>query len=486
MSLLCATKGEIRMRGFEFKAKLNRYYYNDITGSVTCLLNDESLSSINSTNEYKSNSDWEDDSFKSQNEEVNLLDKVKNYEYPASQLILITTEACNFRCKYCVYSGEYSNSRIHSSNNMNIETAKLAISKYLSHFEDILKNNIAASPIIGFFGGEPLLNFNLIKESVYFSKSIYNEDIAYTVTTNGALLNKEIIDFFIKNKFYLNITLNGDQEEHDRLRVFANGKGSFNDIINGLSIIKKINPEYYRDYVGIFTNFDTGTDLLELRRFLETSEYTLGKTILIDKIIDSNTNWYSRYSREEKFEYNRQLKELKKQFIDSIRNFERPNQVELGLFGPILRNILNRNILNRNIIGQNQEQASIIKYGGSCIPGTKIAVSWDGTLHLCEKVNLDHPIGTVENWLDYSKIEELIDTYNRVLHKRCNECNVQNICTVCFKDVFGEDGNIKLISKSWCDTFIEEQKQTFSLLYSFLEEDIQSEELCEIMWGVKP
>lgn len=75
---------------------------------------------------------------------------------------------------------------------MNLDTAKLAIFQYLTHFNEIRKNNIAATPTIGFFGGEPLIKFNLIKESVKYSKSIYIEDIVYTVTTNGSLLNSQV------------------------------------------------------------------------------------------------------------------------------------------------------------------------------------------------------------------------------------------------------------------------------------------------------
>lgn len=469
------------MRGFEFKTKLNRYYYDDTDGTVTCITKENLNEMIKALSVYRKKiiDSKKNDSF--DNEQSDMIDYIKSYSYPTSQLTLIVTEACNFRCKYCIYSGEYSNNRTHSINSMNLDTAKLAIFQYLTHFNEIRKNNIAATPTIGFFGGEPLIKFNLIKESVKYSKSIYKEDIVYTVTTNGSLLNKDIIKFFIKNKFYINITLNGSKEEHDRLRVFVNGEGSFDDVAKGLNTIKEMDPSYFREYVGILTNFDTGTNLLNLERFINSSEYTSKKTILLDKIIDTNTHWYSRYSTEDNQKYFDQLNELKENFISSIRNLMIPTQVPMGLFGPIFKNVLNRNI-NKN----GQEQNTIIKYGGACIPGTKIAVSWDGTLHLCEKVNLDHPIGTVDTWLDIEKIEKLVSEYNNIMSKRCSTCKIQSLCTVCFKDLFGENNNIVMIPKENCKMMFEDYKKTLSLLYSLLEEGIKTEELCEILWGIKP
>lgn len=465
----------MKSRGFKFSTEVNNYFYNDETGEVSCLNNIENDNSIDPESESVKD-------FEFLNNEDNLQLNIKEYKYNTSQLILVVTESCNFRCRYCVYSGEYKNNRVHSSNLMDKSIAQLAVYKYISYFKsEILKNNIAAEPVISFFGGEPLLNFQIIKETVKFSKSIYHGDITYSLTTNGSLFNEKNINFFIENNFYLNVTLNGDIKEHDRLRVFSNGNGSYNTIVNGLKLINQVNTEYYKSNVGILTNFDTGTDLIKLTNFLESNKYTRRKRILISKIIDNNTSWYGRYSIKEKEEYNNQLNELKSSFINSIKRKEYPREMEMGLFGSILRNILNRNIMSKNII---REQST--KYGGTCIPGSKIAVSWDGSLHICEKVNLDHPIGNVWDWLDYKEIERIITKYNNVLHQRCSVCNIRNICTICFKDLFGENGKIEIISKTWCDTFVEEYKKSFSLLYSLLEEGIKPEEICKILWGIKP
>ena len=80
------------------------------------------------------------------------------------QLILQVTQQCNLRCEYCAYSGIYEGNRTHSSNRMSFETAKKAIDFFLEHSTE--NSNVS----IGFYGGEPLLEFDLIKRCVSYIK----------------------------------------------------------------------------------------------------------------------------------------------------------------------------------------------------------------------------------------------------------------------------------------------------------------------------
>lgn len=89
-----------------------------------------------------------------------------------SQLILSVTEDCNFRCKYCTFSEEFNNNRNHSLKYMDFETSKKAINIYLKYIKKGIKYNIFRVPVFCFYGGEPLLNFDLIKKSVDYIKSI--------------------------------------------------------------------------------------------------------------------------------------------------------------------------------------------------------------------------------------------------------------------------------------------------------------------------
>ena len=147
-------------------------------------------------------------------------------------LILTVTEDCNLRCKYCAYSGNYVYRREHSKKYMSFEVAKKAIDYYFSQVNQGIKYNPFKKVLVTFYGGEPLLNFNLIKKCVSYINTNYdNIDLDYSITTNGTLLSEKIIQWLLEHDFYLHISLDGPEEEHDRCRVYENGKGTFNDVM---------------------------------------------------------------------------------------------------------------------------------------------------------------------------------------------------------------------------------------------------------------
>ena len=103
---------------------------------------------------------------------------------------------------------------------MSLETAKKAILFYREHSRD------KDRAIIGFYGGEPLLAFPLIVESVKYAEEIFaGVDISFNITTNATLLTDEIIDFLLDHHFKLTFSLDGPNEVQDKNRIFANGSG---------------------------------------------------------------------------------------------------------------------------------------------------------------------------------------------------------------------------------------------------------------------
>ena len=100
--------------------------------------------------------------------------------------------------------------------------------------------------MLAFYGGEPLLNLMLIKQSVeYIKEKAFGKNIKFAITTNGTLLTHEIVDFLVENNFQLAISLDGPESVHDQHRKFANSdKGSFRILKeNYLSILNRY-PEY--------------------------------------------------------------------------------------------------------------------------------------------------------------------------------------------------------------------------------------------------
>jgi uncharacterized protein len=170
-------------------------------------------------------------------------------------ITLQITQQCNLRCKYCTYSGSYLN-RNHSNQEMKLETAKKGIDFIINHSKDL--NNIA----IAFYGGEPLLKLDFIKECIAYARQQgEGKEIEFYMTTNGTLLNQEAVEVLHINKVRLTISLDGPKEIHDKNRVFINGVGSFDKILSNIEAMMEQYPNYVKKYVGFNVVMDGCSDL---------------------------------------------------------------------------------------------------------------------------------------------------------------------------------------------------------------------------------
>lgn len=165
---------------------------------------------------------------------------------------------CNLRCGYCfAKEGTYSGER----EMMSIETAKKAI--------DFLIDNSADRKIleVDFFGGEPLMNFDMLKETVEYAKSRAKEKgkmFKFTTTTNGVLLNKEASDYLNREMDNVVLSLDGRKEVNDAVRKTANGKGSFDLIADNFKYFRSVRGDKSYFVRGTFTakNLDFSKDVL--------------------------------------------------------------------------------------------------------------------------------------------------------------------------------------------------------------------------------
>lgn len=152
------------------------------------------------------------------------------------KIYLIITEKCNMRCKYCY--------KIYKNNEMSFRTADEII-HFL--FKNLKKNNINYE--IRFFGGEPLLKFDIVK---FITKEIrkYNQDVLFKLSTNGTLLSKNVINFLKKYNFLIKISLDGNNIIHNSSRKFINGTGSYEHILKNISYLLK-NYNKSKIYAGV-------------------------------------------------------------------------------------------------------------------------------------------------------------------------------------------------------------------------------------------
>lgn len=145
-------------------------------------------------------------------------------------MVLHMTDFCNLKCKYCFIEGGQDCGYRRQS--MSKETAKAAIDKY---FQIIKKHNTQKSPSIVFYGGEPFLNWDVIK---YALAEIHKYEVASRINvdkviiTNGTILTKEIIEYIKKYNILISVSLDGIQSVNDANRIDYQGEGSFSRAVN--------------------------------------------------------------------------------------------------------------------------------------------------------------------------------------------------------------------------------------------------------------
>jgi len=166
-----------------------------------------------------------------------------------SGLTISITGKCNLGCSYCIYGGQYASQRKLAGGSMSWETLKNAMI-FLAHH-----STRSESLQLDFFGGEPMLEFRLIKRAIVFFKSLISNrptKVDVTIASNGTLLNDEILEFLVKHNVYLQFSIDGNRELHDRHRVFkSSGRGSFDIIMENLKKIYGYDEKYYRSYIRI-------------------------------------------------------------------------------------------------------------------------------------------------------------------------------------------------------------------------------------------
>lgn len=176
-------------------------------------------------------------------------------------MCLLVAHDCNLRCKYCFAdTGEY---HMASRTMLSAETGRKALDWLVAHSGN--RRNLE----VDFFGGEPLMNFQVIKEVVAYGRELekkHNKVFKFTTTTNAVLLNDEMMDFLNAEMDNVVISIDGRPEVHDRMRPTPNGKGSYDLIIDRAKrfVEKRGQQRYYLR--GTFTgyNLDFGNDVLHL------------------------------------------------------------------------------------------------------------------------------------------------------------------------------------------------------------------------------
>lgn len=309
---------------------------------------------------------------------------------------------------------------VHSKKRMSLETAKKAVDFYYNH----CKNTKSAQ--IGFYGGEPLLEIELIKEIVEYSKILFRgKEIIFNMTTNASLLDDDKIDFLATNNFNLTISLDGPENVQNSGRKFAGSlSGTYQVVIDNIAKIEERHPEYIKN---ISFNAVLGTD----SNFLDSSnyftfDYRPNNLVTAVNVSDKDAIDPIMYSDEFRLNY---FYEVFKSYLWGLDRIEEQDVSKLvrSYIKTIKTDIHDR--LQLNTIRTIKCHPS-----GPCLAGVnRLFVTVEGDFFPCERVNETskaYNIGNLDEGFWYDKSYELLNI-GKLTERECRECWAINFCNCC-------------------------------------------------------
>ncbi|MHC1745955.1 MAG: radical SAM protein [Negativicutes bacterium] len=366
---------------------------------------------------------------------------------------LEVTEDCNYRCTYCKRT--IANS--HAKNKLSEENAYKGIhyyfNKYIAFFEKLSaeKKELLLKivpPSLSWYGGEPFLNFELIKKSANYFKnlpwdrySINESNLKFTSNTNLSIMNDEILHFLVDNRVFLFASLDGPAEEHDKCRVFANGEGTFHTAHHNLLKIKEFNEKYFNEQVSIFGVYTDQHDYDKCTDFTRN----IG-ALLCQHFPAEYTGTFVANSQETVHDYrnsmNKRLANFKKKAFEAAQD----QSIKIDEFA----NLFSFAKLNYDHpAGKDALQILL-----TCPMGfDNLMLAANGDFLICHKVDGSMPIGDCDSGLDYEKLIDLNQQYNQSINNdECKNCWNVNFCSVCAASRMA-DHHFFNPAKQECDLF---------------------------------
>ena len=365
-------------------------------------------------------------------------------------LCLHVAHTCNLNCSYCFASqGKYHGERAV----MSYEVGKRAID-FLIENSGFHKNLD-----IDFFGGEPLMNWDVCKKLVEYGREqekIHNKNIRFTLTTNGVLLDDEVTEFANREMHNVVLSLDGRKEVHDRFRVDYAGNGSYDKIVPNFQkfVSKRGNLSYYMR--GTFTHYNTDF-LNDIKQMLD-----LGFNELSMEPVVTDPSSPSAITKEDLPVIFEQYEELARLMV------ERYNEGRPFTFYHYMLDLTCGPCIYKRIAG--------------CGSGTEyLAVTPWGDLYPCHQFVGDeaYKMGSIYDGVQNLELQDKFACCNAYSRPECKDCWAKLYCSGgCAANSYHASGDINGIYGMGCDIFRKriECAIAVKLLTSGLEQPGQKEE----------
>lgn len=372
------------------------------------------------------------------------IDKV-NSRMPDSldKLILGITNDCNLRCKYCAYSGNYVHLREHNKDSMSFEVAQKALELYNDFCKD--KKNID----ISFYGGEPLINFDLIKKVISYEKNKFpNKNHIYNISTNGLSLTRDFASWFInENSVFIKVSIDGPENIHNKSRVKLDKTGSFQTVYRNLKLLYELDQEIYKKRVSFHCTLNCpSTDILKINDYFKTDLLFKNNDITVAFVEYDKTFEAQKFTKINLCDSPKNEKII----LDKIK-LKDGDKILNNLFSKDFMQIHNRSkeLLNNTLLLDSQ-----------CEPfSTGFFVDTEGELNLCQNTEKSVKIGNVQDGINKNELSKLLKDYKK-RQKDCIGCWANRLCKICIRHIYTDAGYDHSRHKLNCDYMKESLKIT--------------------------
>ena len=348
-----------------------------------------------------------------------------------TSLVFEVTDRCNLKCKYCAYGEFYSDKDDRSNKYMTFEMAKSIIDYLVPLWGSELNHSIRRNVTFGFYGGEPLLNFRLIKRIVTYLETVAPSSINcnFNMTTNGMLLNK-YMDYLMEKKFHLLISIDGGEENHS-YRVTQNGSNSFIQVYKNIRIFKEKYPEYFKKKVDFNSVLHNKNSLQDIFSFINGE---FGKIPSISQLNSTGINpdkikeYYKIYKNtKEDLQQSEHYDKLSSKLQASDPDFKQAIQFVQRFSGNVYKKY-------SELLTEGTKNVKVLPTG-TCIPfERKMFITVNGKILPCERIGQQNYLGRIINnivEIDFEYIAKRYNNYYNKMKKQCNSCYTSLDCFQC-------------------------------------------------------
>ena len=359
-------------------------------------------------------------------------DYLLKLEHNIPRMGIELTKHCNLHCSYCTVCQDFE--KEDHIFNMSKETLFRGIDFYFTH------NSDCQAAHIYFYGGEPLLRFELIKEAVHYAIKCSGElSISFSISSNGLLLDEKIVSWLAENSnININITLNGPFQ--DSYRKHSDGTGSLELLLSRLTYIRQNFADVWNKQINLLANVDYEFQVVELLDFYKKYIGKMPTLITGIRWGKNNDNYKNNVIYNYTIHYSNELNEH-------------------------LKNYLKKSILGIHNRGLSNSPDSFIS---SCFPGEiELFVCYNGSLSFCEKMSRYPSIGNIYTGYDIKILKQIYCKLYELTNQTCKSCWCQRLCHICLAKLYDDRGEILMeIPSKLCE---EERRDVLEHLIRYCE-----------------